>query len=164
MQKITSPQPIPRTHSRKRQTAHVALWLSLSERDELIRLAKSEGLSVSRTGRAIVVAGLRQRLRLEREVLSQPVLEAAIDRKMNRLDWLLVRIAFDVGQIRGLATNILGRQQGVNEEILKTILQESSKAAKMSITRRTPQLTELMEMLEQWIHEHEEGRGEGWQS
>jgi len=41
----------------------------------------------------------------------------------------------------------------MNQDILTTILKESGKAAKMNITRRTPQLTELMEVLNKWLSE-----------
>lgn len=71
----------------------------------------------------------------------------------TRLAWLLVRVAFDSGQTRSLVTNILGRQSGMNQDLLKTILAESGKTAKANITRRTPQLTELIEAVDKWIIE-----------
>jgi hypothetical protein len=155
-------------HSNKRKTVILSLWVNPQLKAEIKRLADKEQVSVSKTGAALLEEAIRQQLHVQHAVLLQPIIEQAIAKQMqgmsNRLAWLLVRIAFDVGQIRGLSTNILGRQQGVNEAILKTILQESSKAAKMSITRRTPQLTELMDVLEQWLHELDEGRKDGWQS
>jgi hypothetical protein len=69
----------------------------------------------------------------------------------SRLAWLLVRVAFDTGQTRSLVTNILGRQQGMTEDTLKTILAMSQRTAKGNITRRTPQIAELMEAVEQWL-------------
>lgn len=39
----------------------------------------------------------------------------------------------------------------MNQDLLRTILAESDKAAKANITRRTPQITELMEAVEQWL-------------
>jgi hypothetical protein len=62
-----------------------------------------------------------------------------------------VRVAFDAGQTRSLVTNILGRQAGVSPEVLKTILAGSGKSAKANITRRTPQMAELFEAVEQWM-------------
>jgi arsenate reductase-like glutaredoxin family protein len=41
----------------------------------------------------------------------------------------------------------------MNQELLKTILAESGKAAKANITRRTPQIAELIEAVEKWIIE-----------
>ncbi len=50
-----------------------------------------------------------------------------------------------------MVTNILGRQPGVTPDILKTILEWSGKTAKANITRRTPQITELIEAVEKWM-------------
>jgi hypothetical protein len=152
-----------RTSQRKPQPAtEVTLWVHPFVKTELKRLAELDGLSVSKTGATLLEDALHQKIHLRQAILFEPMIERAIAKQMqgmsNRLAWLLVRIAFDVGKIRGVTTNILGRQQGVNEDILKTILQESSKAAKMSITRQTPQLTELMKLLKQWLQEQEEGK------
>src|SRR3712207_8460553 len=57
-----------------------------------------------------------------------------------------------------LVTNILGRQPGVNPDILKTILEHSGKSAKGNITRKTPQLTELMDAVEQWMRDRKSTR------
>ena len=110
---------------------------------------------MSATGAAFLEEALRQNLHVQHAVLLQPIIEQAIRQQMQgistRLAWLLVRIAFDAGQTRSLVTNILGRQAGVTPDLLKTILEHSGKAAKGNITRKTPQLTELMEAVEQWL-------------
>ena len=67
----------------------------------------------------------------------------------------LVRIAFDAGQTRSLVTNILGRQPGVTDPVLKTILEGSGRSAKANIMRRTPQISELIDSVEQWMLEDE---------
>jgi hypothetical protein len=67
-----------------------------------------------------------------------------------------VRIAFDTGQTRSLVTNILGRQQGMTEDVLKNILAMSQRTAKGNLTRRAPQISELMEAVEKWLAEDEE--------
>ena len=91
--------------------------------------------------------------------LLKPVIETAIARQMRgiatRLSWLLVRIAFDSGQTRSLVTNILGRQPGVTDPVLKTILENSGRSAKGNIMRRTPQISQLIEAVEQWMVEDE---------
>jgi hypothetical protein len=75
---------------------------------------------------------------MQYSALLTPSIEAAIDKRMrqrdNRLAWLLVRVAFDTGQTRNLVTNILGRQPGVTEEVLKYILAMSQRTAKDTIT------------------------------
>src|SRR2546423_1138762 len=77
--------PHARTHSRKRQKVKLYIWVDPPEKIELERIAESEGLSVSQTGRAMIVDGIRQKLRIEREVLATPILEAFFDKKMNQV-------------------------------------------------------------------------------
>src|SRR3712207_7174377 len=99
---------------------------------------------------------------MQYSALLQPVIEQSIRKEMRgmstRLAWLLVRVAFDAGQTRSLVTNILGRQPGMTPDMLKTILEQSGKFAKGNITRKTPQLTELIEAVEQWILAEGEGQ------
>jgi hypothetical protein len=150
----------PRVRSQKppkaaSKTAKVTLWIKPIVKQELERMAKREGLSLSAAGAAFLEEALRQKLHIQHAVLLQPIIEQAIRRQMRgistRLAWLLVRVAFDAGQTRSLVTNVLGRQPGVTPEILSTILDNSSKTARGNITRRTPQLTELIEAVEDWI-------------
>ena len=50
----------------------------------------------------------------------------------------------------------------MTEESLKDILQTADKRTKANLTRKTPQLTELMQTVEKWLleGEAEQGRGE----
>jgi hypothetical protein len=93
--------------------------------------------------------------------LLRPIIETAIARQMagiaTRLTWLLVRIAFDAGQTRSMVTNILGRQQGVTQPLLKTILESSARSAKANIMRRTPQISNLINSVEQWMLQNDRG-------
>jgi hypothetical protein len=118
-------------------------------------------LSVSAAGAAFLRKALQQDIDLEYSALLEPIIEKAIARQMRgistRLSWLLVRVAFDAGQTRSIATNILGRQAGMNQDLLKTILAESGKAAKANITRRTPQITDLISAVEKWITADDRG-------
>jgi hypothetical protein len=127
---------------------------------ELQRVAELEGLTVSKTGAAFLKQALQQNVDLHYSAPLTPIIETAIDKRMNsrdsRLAWLLVRIAFDTGQTRSLVTNILGRQQGMTEDMLKNILAMSQRTAKGNITRKTPQITELMEAVEKWLAEEKE--------
>jgi hypothetical protein len=91
--------------------------------------------------------------------LLKPVITNAIDNRMrardNRLVALLVRIAFETGQIRGIVTNNLAIQPGITNENIQTVLRESEKEAKANITRRTPQIAEIIEELKQLLAEEE---------
>ena len=66
---------------------------------------------------------------------------------------LLVRIAYDVGQTRSLVTNLLARAPGVNPELLQTILDRSDERATANLTHLSPQITELIEAVKQWMAE-----------
>jgi hypothetical protein len=144
----------------KRKTIHLTLWVEPIVKRELQRIAQEEGLTVSKTGAAFLKQALQHNVDMHYSQLLTPIIEAAIDKRMRsrdaRLAWLLVRVAFDTGQTRSLVANILGRQQGMTEETLKTILAMSQRTAKGNITRKTPQLEELMEAVEKWLAEDEE--------
>jgi hypothetical protein len=145
----------------KKQRVLVGLWVEPVVKAELQRLAAQEGLTVSATGAAFLKQALQHNVDMHYSQLLTPIIEAAIDKRMrsrdSRLAWLLVRIVFDTGQTRALVANILGRQQGMTEETLKNILAMSQRTAKGNITRRTPQITELMEAVEKWLlAEHDE--------
>jgi hypothetical protein len=117
----------------KNQRVLVGVWIKPRVREELQRIAQTEGISLSSVGSAL--------------------LEEALQHSLSaRYAWLLVRVAFDTGQTRSLVTNILGRQSGMTEDMLKTLAM-SQRTAKGNITRKTPQLTELMEAVEQWLSE-----------
>jgi hypothetical protein len=102
---------------------------------------------------------LRQRFHQQQAATLPSIIEKAVAKShrslATRLSWLLVRIAFDAGQTRVLATNTLGMQDGMTEDSLKEILDTADKRTKANLTRKTPQLTELMEAVEKWLLEGE---------
>ena len=152
-----------RTHSplvHKSRTAHLNVWINPIDKAKLERLAKQEGLSLSATTAAFLERSLQEQVDLAYSALLEPIIKSAIQKAMRardaRLAWLLVRVAFDAEQTRSLVANILGRQQGMTEETLKNILAMSQRTAKGNITRKTPQLTELMEAVEKWLNPEDE--------
>jgi len=136
------------------------LWVNPIVKAEVQRQAELTGLSVSATGAALLEEMLRQKLHVQQAATLETVLEKIIAKSnrslATRLSWLLVRIAFDTGQTRVLATNTLGMQAGMTEDSLKEILATADKRTKANLTRRTPQLTQLMEAVEKWLLEGEE--------
>src|SRR3712207_7730039 len=48
-------------------------------------------------------------------------------------------------------TTLFRSQAGVTPDMLKTILEHSGKSAKGNLTRKTPQLSELVEAVEHWL-------------
>ena len=144
----------------KKQRVLVGVWIEPVVKTELQRLAAQEGLTISATGAALLKQALQNNVDMQYSALLTPIIETAIDKRMrqrdSRLAWLLVRVAFDTGQTKSLVTNILGKQSGMTEETLKTVLAMSQRTAKGNITRKTPKLTELMEAVEKWLAEEQE--------
>src|ERR687891_235315 len=146
-------------NSAKTTTVHLDLWVNPIVKAELQRLAAQEGLSLSATGAALLEAAIRQKLNIQHGVLLQPIIKTAIHEAMqgisNRLAYLLARTAFSSEQTRSLATNILGRQSGMTEETLKTILAMTKRTAQGNLTRRNPELEEVIQAIKQWL-DHDE--------
>src|SRR3954466_2359745 len=121
---------------------------------------KGEKLSRSEVVSNLIETALQSHVDMQYGALLKPVIENAIDRRMrtrdNRLVALLVRIAFETGQIRGIVTNNLAIQPGITEDIIQTVLKNSEKEAKSNISRKTPQITEMLEELSQWMSVEEE--------
>lgn len=144
-----------------RRAVPVQVWVSPLVKDELSRIASSDGLSLSSAGAALLTRGLQQNVDMQYGALLRPIIETVIAKQIagiaTRLTWLLVRIAFDAGQTRSLITNILGRQQGVTQPLLKTILDSSARSAKANIMRRTPQISDLINSVEQWMLQNDRG-------
>jgi hypothetical protein len=115
---------------------------------------------MSQTVRDLLKEILRQKFHQQQAATLPTIIEKAVAKSnrslATRLVSLLVRIAFDTGQTRVLATNTLGMQDGMTQDSLKEILDTADKRTKANLTRKTPQLTELMEAVEKWLLEGEE--------
>jgi hypothetical protein len=74
----------------------------------------------------------------------------------NRFAWLMSRNIFASEQTRAIAANILGRQHGMTEEALKTILAITKRSAHATLTRRNPELEELIAAMKQWLDKAEQ--------
>jgi hypothetical protein len=144
----------------KRKTVHLTLHVDPIVKRELQRLAEQEGLTVSRTGAAFLKQALQNNVDMHYSALLEPIIKSAIRKEIqgttNRLTFLLARNAFTSEQTRNLVTNILGRQSGMTEETLKTILDMTKRTAQGSLTRRNPELEELIQALKEWLAEQEE--------
>jgi hypothetical protein len=156
------PSKLPRSQNqptRTKRTKKLTLWVEPIVKDELARIAKREGLSLSKSGAAFLKRSLQQNIDLSYSALLTPIIEAAIDKRMNardnRLAWLMVRNIFASEQTRAIAANILGRQHGMTGETLKTILAMTKRSAKATLTRRNPELAELIAAVQQWLTETE---------
>jgi hypothetical protein len=144
----------------KIRAVHLDLWVNPIVKAELQRIAEQEGLSMSATGAALLEAAIRQKLNIQQGVLLQPIIKTAIHEAMqgisNRLAFLLARTAFSSEQTRTIAANILGRQGDMTEEKLKNILAMTKRAAQGNLTRRNPELEELIAAIKQWLDHAEQ--------
>jgi hypothetical protein len=143
----------------KRQTVQVAAWIKPALRAELETIARKNGLTLSRTIASLLEEAIRQQLHVQHAVLLQPIIEQAIARQMRaysgRIAVLLVRSLFASEQTRGLVTNILGRQPGITQPVLRDILNSAGRSAKRNITQITPQLAGLVEEIKEWMEKKE---------
>ncbi len=139
----------------KRQTVKLTTWVKPGVKAELQRIAKAEGLSLSRTGAAAMEEWLAGRLQVQYAGILQPIIEQAIAKQMraysSRIAMLLVRSMFTSEQTRALVTNILTRQPGITQQVLEEILNGTSDTAKRNIKQITPQLATLVAEVEQWL-------------
>ena len=69
-----------------------------------------------------------------------------------------------MGHIKVHTTNLLGMQKGMNEKMLKDILRDADRQTKTKLSRKNPQLTDFVDVIEQWLvaaeGEEEQGGGE----
>jgi hypothetical protein len=162
---INHTERVQNKHVAKRRTVQITLWVNPIVKAELQRIAEQEGLSVSAAGGAFLEKALQRQVDMQYGALLQPIIENTIGKQIRsmatRLSWLLVRIAFDTGQTRVLATNTLGMQEGMSGENLKEILATADKRTKANLTRKTPQLAELVQAVEKWLLEEEANEKKG---
>src|SRR5207248_3152331 len=147
-------------HPTRRKLRQVASWVDEPIIAQLQELARSQGLSMSQTIHDLLKEILRQKFYQQQAATLPSIIEKAVAKSnrslATRLVSLLVRIAFDTGQTRIVATNTLGMQAGMTEDSLKEILDTADKRTKANLTRTTPPLTELIKAVEKWLLEGEE--------
>ena len=148
------------TPTLKRKTVQLTIWVEPIVKGELQRIANLEGLTVSKVSASFLQQALQNNADMHYSALLTPIIESAIDKRMrsrdNRLAWLLARNAFAAEQTRAIATNILGRQDDMTEETLKHILARTKRTAHGILTRRNPELEELIVAIKQWVDAEEQ--------
>jgi hypothetical protein len=162
-----------RKHSTRRQKVKLSIWVEMPEKTELERLAKQNGLSLSGTGRAILIDGIRQRLRLEREVLAMPILEAFFGKKMNqvvnRLAEFLGRSIYETGQMRWLYVNTLyheslrriasepdPKKKDALQKEFYNLLDTSQKETMKAVRQWNPNISDVVASIKERLKEKEE--------
>jgi hypothetical protein len=140
--KKTHRQPLHKKKTYIGKDVQLNLWVRPVVKSELERVAKREGLSVSSAGEALLEKALQQDMYTQHQVLLETILDRAIGRHLrvysDRNASLQARTLKKVEFLIGLTTNILGRQQGIDEAHMERILNDADDAARASITRTTP--------------------------
>ena len=177
--RTTSPQPAPhpkfmrphetnsnpaRSQKRsvpKRKTVHLTLWVKPIVKAELQRRAVREGISVSATGGAFLERAMQEHIDMQYGAMLQPIIEQTINKHLGardrRLAFLLARAAYESGQTKGLALFLL-KQAGVDQTRLKAMLDESSRKARTTLLRKTPQLETVLSDVAAWLEENDTAR------
>jgi hypothetical protein len=133
---------------------------------ELERIArqwkvKGKSLSLSAVIDSFLERAVQGHVDMQYGALLKPTIEKTIrdETRSQRLFMavFLARLALDIGQTRNLVTNLVGRHPDISEEVFKEILAESARTAKRNIIRRTPQVAELIDIVEQWMDKQGQG-------
>jgi len=142
-------------NSHKSRTEKLTAWVNPLVKSELQRLAAQEGLSLSAITAAFLEQALQHNVDMHYSALLEPIIKSAIRKELqgnnDRLASLLVRNAFETNQTRALVTNILGRQPGMKEETLKTILTMTRNAAKGTLTQHSEEFAELIATVKKFL-------------
>jgi hypothetical protein len=126
-------------------------------KEEIQRLAEKNRVSQSAVVAALLDKAVQGQIDMQYGALLTPIIERAINARLRARDArfaaLLVRIAYDAGQTRSLVTNLLARAPGVSPDLLDTIIDQSAKRSQANLTHLSPQITELIATVEQWMGE-----------
>jgi hypothetical protein len=111
--------------------------------------------SASSEGAALLEAKVREDLHKQQA----STLDATVARSVaksyrsfaSRMAFLLVWIIYDLGDIKALASNTLGMQQGATPELLTDILKQATRSTQSALKRKRPELAPLIAAVEQWL-------------
>ena len=116
--------------------------------------------SASAEGAALLEAKVREEIHQQQS----STLDATVARSVakayrsfaSRMAFLLIWIIYDVGDIKALASNTLGMQQGASPELLTDIFKQANRTTQAALARKRPELAPLVEVVEQWLLAAEE--------
>ncbi len=146
-------------HSTKRRLSQLATWVEDPIVFKIRQKARKRDLSVSETIRKLLLKALKDEESVD-EALDTESLRESVKRDnrrlARRLSWFLVWLIYDAGQIKVLANNILGMQEGMNGDMMKDILRDADRQTKARLSRKNPELTEFADAIEKWLVANEE--------
>jgi hypothetical protein len=120
--------------------------------------------SASAEGAALLEAKVREQLHREQAATLDRTIERSIAKASrsfaSRMAFLLVWIIYDVGDMKALASNTLGMQQGATPELLTDILKQAKRTTQAALARKRPELSPLVAAVEEWLvaEDQEEGQ------
>jgi hypothetical protein len=153
---LVHPAPSPK-HSTRRKTVFAGGWIDC-DTDAYIEHRKT----IQKLTRSKVIATmLKERSQDDAFARSQtilvPIIQEAIRQEFrafaNRFLSLIARIAYEVSQILSLTLNVLWLLLDKDDATLHRLQTQSETAARVNITRRTPQVEEVIGRLKQELEE-----------
>ncbi|MBV8893784.1 MAG: hypothetical protein JO266_17755 [Acidobacteria bacterium] len=118
---------------------------------ELQRLAERGGISISAAAAAFIERGVLGDIVTQTETILKPVIQETIRQELgifsNRFLAIIARVAYQVGFILVLFLKFLGVALRNDQATLHRIERESETAARVNVTRRTPQFDEVTQRL-----------------
>ena len=156
--------PLKRKHSTKRKTVFAGAWIDL-DTDAYIEHRKKQDKKLTRS--KVIATMLRERAQDDAFARSQailvPIIQQAIRSEFrafaNRFLALIARITYEVSQILFLLVSFLRLYLGEDQTTLHRLETQSETQARVNITRRTPQVEEVIGRLKQTLAGEE---GQSW--
>jgi hypothetical protein len=156
--------PLKRKHSTKRKTVFAGAWIDL-DTDAYIEHRKKQDKKLTRS--KVIATMLRERAQDDAFARSQailvPIIQQAIRSEFrafaNRFLALIARITYEVSKILFLLVSFLRLYLGEDQTTLHRLETQSETQARVNITRRTPQVEEVIGRLKQTLAGEE---GQSW--
>jgi hypothetical protein len=160
----------PRGTGDQTRAVQMSIWVKPIVKAEIQRLVaqghvkgqEQDKLTVSSVAAALLERAVQGHVDMQYGALLEPVFQHLFDRRMaardNRLALLLVRNYLVGEQTRGLATYLASRVPDMTPDILNDILDHTFQEAKKKLTRRSPELEELIKEVKRWVIEIDEER------
>jgi hypothetical protein len=157
--------PPTRKHSTKRKTVFAGAWIDL-DTDAYIEHRRKQDKNLTRS--KVIATMLRERAQDDAVARSQailvPIIQQAIRSEFrafaNRFLALIARITYEVSQILFLLVSFLRLYLGDDQTTLHRLETQSETEARVNITRRTPQVEEVIGRLKHTLAGEE---GQSWQ-
>jgi len=150
--------PLKRKHSTKRRTVFAGAWIDL-DTDAYIEHRRKQDKNLTRS--KVIATMLKERVQDDVFARSQailvPIIQQAIRSEFrafaNRFLALIARITYEVSQILSLLVSFLRLYLGEDQTTLHHLETQSETQARVNITRRTPQVDEVIGRLKLSLEE-----------